>query len=240
MIEITQRLKISVVLPAYNEAAFIRNVIDAAKQVAEVDEILVVNDGSTDETAEIAREAGARVVSHKINRGKGFAMKTGCEKAIGDVLIFLDADLVNIRPEKIRRMITPFKEGYDFVKTRFHRRGGRVTQLTARPLLEHFFPEIEERFAQPLSGQIGIKKELMQKLDLEVDMGVDIGVLIDAVEMGAKIAEVDFGELIHDERELKDLDHMAKAVARVVLDRAAKYNRLEEAIETIQESEVVV
>lgn len=238
MIEITQRLKISVVLPAYNEAEFIGKVIGAAKEVAEVDEVLVINDGSTDETANVAKEAGAGVVSHKINRGKGFAMKTGCEKAIGDVLIFLDADLINIQPEKIRRIIEPFKEGYDFVKTRFRRRGGRVTQLTARPLLGHFFPEIEEQFEQPLSGQIGIKKELMQKLDLEVDMGVDIGILIDAVEMGAKITEVNFGELIHDERELKNLDLMAKAVSRVVLERAAKYNRLEEAIETIQESEV--
>ncbi|MFQ5741857.1 MAG: glycosyltransferase, partial [Acidobacteriota bacterium] len=179
MIEITQRLKISVVLPAYNEAEFIGKVISAAKEVAEVDEVLVINDGSTDETANVAKEAGARVVSHKINRGKGFAMKTGCEKAIGDVLIFLDADLINIQPETIRRIIEPFKEGYDFVKTRFRRRGGRVTQLTARPLLGHFLPEIDEQFEQPLSGQIGIKKELMQKLDLEVDMGVDIGILID-------------------------------------------------------------
>lgn len=236
MIEIHLKLSISVVIPAYNEAPFIATVIGVARSVPEVDEVLVVDDGSTDATAEAAAEAGARVVSHEQNRGKGAAMHTGCRSAQSDVLIYLDGDFQNITPEKIRRIIEPFKEGVDFVKTRFERRGGRVTQLTARPMLGHFFPGIDKRFDQPLSGQIGIKKELLNRLELEADMGVDLGLLIDAVEGGARVTEVCIGALQHDERELKDLQGMAQAVSRVILDRAARYHRVEEAIEEVVEA----
>jgi glycosyltransferase involved in cell wall biosynthesis len=235
MIEIHLKLSVSVVIPAYNEAPFIATVIGAARSVPEVDEVLVVDDGSADGTATTATEAGARVVAHKENRGKGAAMRTGCSSARSDVLIYLDADLQNITPEKIQRIIEPFKKGFDFVKTRFGRRGGRVTQLTARPMLGHFFPEIDDRFDQPLSGQIGIKRELMDKLELEADMGVDLGLLIDAVEVGARVTEVSIGALEHDEREIKDLQGMAHAVSRVVLDRAARYHRVEEAIDQVVE-----
>jgi len=235
MIEVRQKLKVSVVIPAYNEEENIEKVINTAKDVDEVDEILVVNDGSEDRTAEVAKQTGAKVITLEENRGKGYALKKGCEKAKGDIFIFLDADIKNITPKNIQNIIDPFKETYDFVKTRFERKKGRVTQLTAKPLLGHFFPEIEKKFEQPLSGQIGIKKELMNKIDLEEDMGVDIGILIDVVEMYAKIKEVYFGRLKHDEKELKDLERMAKAVSRVILDRAAKYNRIDEAVEELGE-----
>jgi hypothetical protein len=125
------------------------------------------------------------------------------------------------------RILQPFTQGYDFIKTRFDRRGGRVTHLTAMPLLGRFFPEIEAQFEQPLSGQIGIKKELINRIELEDDFGVDVGLLIDAVEMGARVKQVCFGSLLHDERELHDLDHSARAVSRVIIDRAARYHRLD-------------
>lgn len=163
-------------------------------------------------------------------------MTTGCRGAKSDILIFLDGDLQNITPDKIRRIIAPFEQGVDFVKTRFERRGGRVTQLTARPMLGHFFPEIDEQFDQPLSGQIGIRRDLMSRLELETDLGVDLGLLIDAVEAGARVTEVYIGALEHDERELGDLEGMAKAVSRVILDRAARYHRVEGAFEEVVEA----
>lgn len=235
MIEVRQQLEVSVVIPAFNEERNVGKVVNAAKDVGEVDEVLVIDDGSEDRTADVAKGTGARLISLEENKGKGYAMRKGCEMAKGDILIFLDADLKNITPEKIQRIIDPFKDTYDFVKTRFDRRGGRVTHLTAKPLLGHFFPEIEERFEQPLSGQIGIKKELMNKIDLEDDMGVDIGILIDVVEMGRKVKEVYFGRLSHDEKQLNDLNETARAVSRVVLDRAARYDRIDKAIEEIGE-----
>lgn len=237
MIEIHEKLSVGVVIPAHNEAPFIAGVIDTARAVPEVDEILVVDDGSSDGTAEVAAQEGARVVSHESNQGKGVAMSTGCRNSWCDVLIFLDGDLQNMSPVKIGRIIEPFRDGMDFVKTRFRRRGGRVTQLTARPMLGHFFPEIDERFEQPLSGQIGIKRELMSRLEMEDDMGVDLGLLIDVVERGARVAEVSIGQIDHDERELKDLEGMARAVTRVIIDRAARYGRVDEAIEEVLETE---
>ena len=168
------------------------------------------------------------MISNKKNGGKGNAMKIGASYATGDVLLFLDADLKNINSDKIKLMIEPFRHMVDFVKTRFDRNAGRVTLLTAKPLLEHFFPNVAQRFEQPLSGQIGIKKEILDKISLEQDYGVDIGILIDVVETGVKTEEVDFGYLEHDEKDLEDLDMMAKQVAGVILDRAAKYDRLKD------------
>jgi glucosyl-3-phosphoglycerate synthase len=234
MIEIRKKLSVSVIIPAHNEEKGIAAVVNAAKHVNEVDEIIVVNDGSVDNTSRVAKKCGARVVDLDENRGKGYAIRRGLEKAKGDVLIFLDADLANINPLKILKIIEPFRDMCDFVKTKFDRAGGRVTRLTAKPLLGHFFPEIEKSFEQPLSGQFGIRKDLIKRIHLEDDFGVDVGILIDVVQMGAKTKEVYFGRLTHDERNLSELDNTAKQVSRVILDRAAKYNRLEEGIELIQ------
>jgi glucosyl-3-phosphoglycerate synthase len=230
VIEVKQKLVVSVIVPAHNEAKHISTVLQAARAAQEVDEIIVVDDGSQDDTSAVARRTQVTVVRHEKNRGKGAAMRTGRDRARGDVLVFLDADLKNVTPSRIRRIVGPFRRGCDFVKTRFDRRGGRVTRLTAQPLLGHFFPEIGKSFEQPLSGQIGITKRLMRRLDLEDDSGVDVGLLIDACEKGAEVREVYFGRLEHDERELKDLEASARAVSRTILDRAHRYGKVERAI----------
>ena len=234
MIEIRKNLRVSVIIPAFNEQDSLENVIRAAAKRKEVDEIIVVDDGSTDATADVARGCGATVVAVDRNRGKGHAIKLGAGRATGEILLFLDADLKNLDAGKIKSLVEPFKHMADFVKTRFDRNAGRVTLLTAKPLLEHFFPEIALGFEQPLSGQFGIKKELLDRMSLEGDYGVDIGILIDAVMMGAKTEEVYFGYIEHKEKDLESLDLMAKQVARVILDRASKYRRLEDGINAIQ------
>lgn len=233
MIEIRKKLMISAIIPAYNEQDNIENVINNIKKTKEIDEIIVVDDGSTDGTHEVAKRCKVGIISLDKNKGKGHAMKVGSSHAKGDILLFLDADLKNITSDKIRVILEPFKDMYDFVKTKFDRNKGRVTQLTARPLLIHFFPEIVETFEQPLSGQIGIKKSLFEKLSLEDDYGVDIGILIDAIELGGKAKEVYFGYVEHNEKTLNELDAMAKQVSRTILNRASKYNRLEKGLEII-------
>lgn len=234
MIEIRKKLPVSLIIPAHNEEECVGHVVNVAKKVREIDEIIVVDDGSVDNTSKVAKKAGAKTIVLKQNRGKGYALKMGAAQAKGEILLFLDADLKNISPNKIRKIIDPFREMCDFVKTKFDRNGGRVTRLTAKPLLGHFFPEIEKSFEQPLSGQIGIKKELLSKMQIEDDFGVEVGILIDVVQMGAKTKEVDFGRLCHDERTLTDLDETARQVTRVILDRAVKYNHLEKGIVVTQ------
>ena len=231
MIEARKKFKVSVVIPAYNEEDNIEKVINSVKKRKEVDEIIVVDDGSIDATSTIANACGtAKVVTLSKNQGKGYAMKIGASKASGDIILFIDADFKNISHHIVEAMIEPFKDMYDFVKTRFDRNGGRVTLLTAKPLLEHFFPSIAQRFEQPLSGQIGIRRDLLEKMILEPGYGVDIGILIDAVESGAKVEEVHIGYLDHNERALGDLDVTAKEVTRVILDRAVRYKRLEDSL----------
>lgn len=107
-------MKYSVVLPAKNEVGAIAETIHKIRQLDFIDEIIVVNDGSTDDTQKIAEQAGAKVVSHPYSKGNGAAIKTGARNALGDVIIFMDADGQH-DPEDIPRLIAKIEEGYDLV-----------------------------------------------------------------------------------------------------------------------------
>ena len=106
--------KITVVLPAKNEAGAIQQTVKAIKQLNRVDEIIVVNDGSTDDTAQIAEQAGAKVISHPYSKGNGAAIKTGARNAIGDVIVFMDADGQHDAND-ILKLIEKIEQGYDLV-----------------------------------------------------------------------------------------------------------------------------
>ena len=102
------------------------------------------------------------VITHRVNKGKGEALFTGYRKAECDVIAFIDADIHNLTSKKVEAMIMPILEGKtDITKTKFARARGRVTELTAKPLLNFFFPEIT--FEQPLSGQFAARKEVLKK-----------------------------------------------------------------------------
>jgi glycosyltransferase involved in cell wall biosynthesis len=107
-------MKVSVVLPAKNEAGAIEQTITKIKQLNVVAEILVVNDGSTDQTAELAEKSGARVITHPYSKGNGAAIKTGARNAIGEVIIFMDADGQH-NPDDIPQLLAKINEGYDLV-----------------------------------------------------------------------------------------------------------------------------
>jgi HAD superfamily phosphoserine phosphatase-like hydrolase len=113
----------------------------------------------------------------------------------------------------------------DFVKARFGRGGGRVTELTAKPMLKIFFPELAH-FSQPLGGIIAARKSLLQALIFEDGYGVDIGLLLDAHFAGARLAEIDIGSLEHDSQPLHDLTLMANEIGRVIFSRAKATGRL--------------
>lgn len=216
---------VSIVIPAYNEEATVAKVVSVARKLSYVDEVIVVDDGSTDRTVEEAENAGATVISHIMNEGKGSAIKTGFKNSHGDIVAFIDADVSNFTSEKIDKIIRPILEDKtDITKTKFARESGRVTELTAKPLLGFFFPELS--YEQPLSGQFAGKRSALNKIRFEKDYGVDVGIVLDADVHGIKILEVDIGDISHDMSPLADLNKMANEVVRTIIDRAVEYGRV--------------
>jgi phosphoserine phosphatase len=216
---------ISVVIPVLNESSTIGRLVEFALSFPGVEEVIVVDDGSIDETPELARAAGANVITSTF-MGKGASMEDGLRASRGELVVYLDGDMVDLRPGLITKLVEPLvTDRADFVKAGFARRAGRVTTLTARPLLSLFFPEIAA-LRQPLGGIIAARRRLLQNLRYEPDYGVDLGLVLDASAREARIEEVDIGRIDHESNSLEVLGDMAKAVVRVILDRAWRYDRL--------------
>lgn len=221
----SKNMVISVIIPAFNEERTVGDVVATVKSLNYIDEIIVVDDGSYDNTAQIAKEAGAKVIQHIKNQGKGSAIKTGFKSSKGDIIVFLDADLENLTPKQVDSFIKPIINGeVDLTKTKFNREAGRVTELTAKPLLNFFFPEI--KYDQPLSGQFAAKRSFLNTIKLEDDYGIDVGIVLDADVRGKRIKEVDIGKLDHMLSTLNELNSMASEVVRTIVDRATEYGRV--------------
>lgn len=220
-----QNRPLTVVIPALNEAATIRAVVKLAKRSAHVARVLVIDDGSIDGTPQIARAAGARVITSTM-LGKGASMEDGLREARTDLIAYLDGDLRDLDPDSIDNLIAPLlADEADFVKARFARASGRVTALTAKPLLRSYFPELNF-LTQPLSGIVAARTSLLRQLQFENDFGVDIGLLLDAYLAGARIVQVDIGTLINRNHPLEQLSEMASQVCRALFERAARAGRL--------------
>lgn len=215
----------SVIIPAMNEARTIASVVRFARRDPMTAEVIVIDDGSIDGTPELAEAAGARVVTSSL-LGKGASMEDGLQAARHECVVYLDGDLRGLKKGLISALVEPIRaEAADFVKGRFTRAAGRVTALTAHPLLRTYFPELSG-LAQPLGGIVAARRDLLMRLRFENDYGVDIGLLIDAKRAGARIEEVDIGHLRHDSQPLDRLTEMAVQVVRTILERAAEWGRL--------------
>ncbi|MEW5955307.1 MAG: HAD-IB family phosphatase [Candidatus Micrarchaeota archaeon] len=209
----------SVIIPCFNEATTVEKVVRVARSSPVVDEVIVVDDGSTDGSAAAARRAGARVFRHARNKGKGAAVLSGARVARNEVLLFLDADFVNVSKQAIEALALPIIEGEaEFCKASFERSGGRVTELTAKPLLKFFFPEVS--LQQPLSGQFAIRKDFLLSLDLDPGWGVDLSVVLESIKRGEQVIEVNIGYVKHKNRSLTDVSKTAHAVIQIILQRA--------------------
>ena len=183
-----------------------------------VNQIIVVDNNSTDKTSELAKKAGAEVV-FCANQGKGYAMEAGLKKVSNDIVAFIDADIDNYSEDVIEILIKPLiNDEADFVKSMFERTGGRVTELVAKPLLDITYPNIY-KFSQPLSGMIAGKTEFFRKIEFEKDYGVDIGILLDMIELNARIAEVSIGKIKNSSRGWRGLDKMSSEVMSAIIKR---------------------
>lgn len=202
--------KVSVIIPAHNEEKTISDVIKIAQKSELTDEIIVVNNNSTDNTANISKELDAIVVDCN-NIGKGNAMAQGIKFATNEVVVFLDADILNYNSDIIDLLAKPiFDNDAEFVKSTFDRvEGGTVTNVAVKPLLKILYPDLYD-FQEPISGMIACKKSILEKINFESDYGVDIGIVLDLYDLGIKMKEVNIGQIVNMSHEVKTLETMQK------------------------------
>ena len=239
---------VSLVLPARNEAATITGVVASGVALVDrlVDEVVVLDGASADGTAELAAAAGAAVhqdagIVPELGGtlGKGDALWRSLRVTSGDIVAFVDTDIRNPDPRFVWGIVAPLllDDGIDFVKAFYDRPietggtlhasgGGRVTELTARPLLNLFWPALAG-LVQPLSGEYAGRRSVLEQVPFFTGYGVEIGLLIDILALrGADaIAQVDIGRRVHRNQELPALSRMAHAIASVALGRLAAEQR---------------
>ncbi len=199
-------MKIAVIIPAYNEERTVGDIIRIVSQVPFVDETIVVDDGSTDNTAKVAESWGARVISLPENMGKGGAMVVGVNSTDADVVLFLDADLIGLQPLHVVDLLLPVIEGRAEMTVGIFEQGRLATDLA--------------QFIAPfLSGQRAVKRDLFRQLShLEMTrFGVEVALTRFAKTAGISVVEV----------ELKDMTHVMKeeklGVVRGFLARLKMY-----------------
>lgn len=185
--------KLAVIIPAYNEDKTIGTVLDAIREVPEVDEIIVVSDGSTDGTVQEAqRRSGVKVIELDKNRGKGAAMKAGIDATTAEVVAFLDADLVGLTPDHLRQLIAPVLRGEADMSVGLFGGGRLATDLA----------QIVTPF---LSGQRAVKKPFLADLDeMEVArFGIEVALTRKAQKTGMRVQQVVLDQLTHVMKEEK-------------------------------------
>lgn len=248
-----QGLTVSLGLPALNEAETVGKIIRTMKEslldeVPLLDEIVLIDSGSIDDTVKIARDLDIPVYLHQeilpeygSYRGKGEALWKSLYVLKGDLIVWIDTDIKNIHPGFVYGILGPLlkKPEIQYVKG-FYRRpirvgektyasgGGRVTELTARPFLNLFFPELSG-ILQPLAGEYGGRREALERTPFFTGYGVETGLLIDLYnQYGIRaIAQVDLEERIHRNQTLVALSQMSFAIIQVFIQRLEERSRIE-------------
>ncbi len=227
---------ITVIIPALNEEKTIRQVVRLANNSNHVTEVIVVDDKSMDGTVEEARKEGATVIT-STKLGKGASMKDGILVAKNEIISFLDADIITYPDNVVEVLTTPLLNNEaDFVKSYFTRQAGRVTELVAKPLLSILNPAFPN-FQQPLSGMIAGKKSLFSKCEFEDGYGVDIGILMDMHNLGARISEVSIGNIENRMQALEQLGKMSREVARTIMKKSKEVDA--QNLETYENIQVI-
>ncbi|MFH8794859.1 glucosyl-3-phosphoglycerate synthase [Streptomyces sp. NPDC017941] len=235
---------VSVVLPALDEEGTVGAIVAEIRRALMertplVDELVVIDSGSGDRTAEVAAAAGARVVHRDeiLPRlpalpGKGEVLWRSLLVTRGDVVAFVDADLKEFSADFVSGIVGPLltEPDVDFVKAMYDRplgtaagQGGRVTELMARPLLNMHWPQLAG-FVQPLGGEYAARRSLLERLPFPVGYGVELGLLVDALHIAGldALAQVDVGVRVHRHQDGQALGRMAAAIYRTAQLRLAR------------------
>ena len=241
-----QNLKISLCLPTLNEEKTIgKEIVMFKSELMDryplLDEIAVIDSGSTDNTREIASTFGADVyLSSEIlpqygeKKGKGENLWKAVYELNGDIIVYVDADIKNIHPRFAYGLVAPliYRPEVHYVKAFYDRPlafsqgvrpsgGGRVTEILTRPLFSLFFPELTG-LVQPLSGEYAVRREVLEAIPFPIGYGVETSHLIDVYEKWGMeaIAQVDLDQRVHRNQETRDLGKMAFGILRAFLFRA--------------------
>jgi glucosyl-3-phosphoglycerate synthase len=235
---------VAVVLPALNEEATVGDIVAmiAEQLVAPgiVSDLVVVDSGSTDDTAAVAAAAGARVVAREDVLphlppvlGKGEAMWRGLAATTADIVVFIDADLQSFTADYVTALVGPLAAMPELrlVKAVYERPlvagatvvpagGGRVTELVARPLLNRFWPELAA-LVQPLGGEYAARRSLLESVPFACGYGVEIGLVVDTYEAHglAAIGQVDLGVRVHRHHDTHGLGLMAAEILDTAMRR---------------------
>lgn len=244
-----QGLTISVGLPALNEEKTVGHVINILKtalmdEVPLVDEIVLIDSNSTDNTMQIAESYGIPVYKHPdilseevgSYRGKGEALWKSLHVLKGDIIAWVDTDITNIHPRFIYGLLGPLlkRPNVQFVKGFYQRPikvddklqaygGGRVTELVARPLLNLFYPELSG-LVQPLSGEYAGRRTALEQLPFFSGYGVETGMLIDLLDHFGldALVQTDLEVRVHHNQPLVGLSKMSFAILQVFIARIEK------------------
>ncbi|OGV42692.1 MAG: glucosyl-3-phosphoglycerate synthase [Lentisphaerae bacterium GWF2_57_35] len=247
LVEIKQQqgLSISLCIPTLNEEKTIAKEIvlfksELISRYPLLDEIAVIDSGSTDRTREVAAAFGANTyLSSEIlpelgeKKGKGENLWKAIYQLKGDIIVYVDADIKNIRPHFAYGLIGPLltRPEIKYVKAFYDRplvfsqgvrpsSGGRVTEILVRPLFSLFFPELSQ-LIQPLSGEYAVRREVLESIPFPIGYGVETSHLIDVFHKWgiSAFAQTDLDQRVHRNQPTTDLGKMAFAILRTFLSR---------------------
>jgi len=260
LVEIKEKknLKISLCLPTLNEEKTIgKEVIIFKSEMMEryplLDEIAVIDSGSTDKTLEVAKNYGADtylasdILPHlEAKRGKGENLWKAIYQLKGDIIVYVDADISNIHPRFVYGLLAPliYRDEIKYVKGFYDRPlalsggirttgGGRVTEILVRPLFSLFFPDLTAMI-QPLSGEYAVRREILEEIAFPIGYGVETSHLIDVYsKFGLEaFAQTDLDKRIHENKATQDLGKMSFGILQTFIKRAKALGILDKADHT--------